>query len=248
MTKKRGPQGAALFPFKDTAHMSFFTRRMIAPILFGLIGAGILIGLGVWQLQRLEWKSAILAAIDARIGETPVPLPATADPVADRYQPVTLTGALTGQELNVLTSIKDFGAGYDVIAVLQTTEGRRVMVDLGFIAEEDRALPRPTGPLEITGNLHWPNETDSFTPEPDAKTGIWFARDVAKMATALQTEPLLIIARTVEPMIGSITLQPVTSEGIANDHLQYAITWFSLAVVWLGMTLLLLRRIRQRMV
>ena len=57
-------------------------------MLFGLIGVAILIGLGVWQLQRLVWKEAILSQIDARLRDAPVILPANPDPVVDRYLPV----------------------------------------------------------------------------------------------------------------------------------------------------------------
>ena len=98
----------------------------------------------------------------------------------------------------------------------------------------------------ITGNLHWPQERDRFTPEPDAASGLWFARDVPQMAAALGTEPVLVVARAVEPADGAFTPLPVDTAGIPNDHLGYALTWFSLAAAWAGMTLLLLWRIRRR--
>lgn len=224
------------------------SRRMIAPLLFGLCGAAVLVGLGVWQVQRLEWKRGVLAEIDARIGAEPVALPAAPDPLHDKYRPVVATGTLTGGEAHVLSSLRDLGPGYRVIAVMATRDGRQVLVDLGFVTEADLALPRPTGPITVSGNLHWPNEVDSFTPPYDAGQNIWFARDVAGFAKALQAEPFLLVARTTVPAIAGINPLPVDSAGIANDHLEYAITWFSLAIVWLGMTGLLLWRIRQRAV
>jgi surfeit locus 1 family protein len=226
--------------------MMLFSRRMILPLLFGLCGAAILVGLGVWQLQRLAWKSAVLAEIDARISAAPVDLPVTPDATTDKYLPVTATGTLMGAEAHVLTSQRDLGPGYRVLAALQTESGRQVLVDLGFVAEADLATPRPTGPLQVVGNLHWPDETDSFTPPHDKRQDIWFARDVPTIAATLQTEPFLLVARTTNPAIAAIKPLPVDSAGIANDHLEYAITWFSLAIVWLGMTGLLLWRIRQR--
>jgi surfeit locus 1 family protein len=220
------------------------TRRMIAPLLFGLIGAAILIGLGQWQVQRKAWKEGVLAEISARLNDDPVPLPANPDPVDDLYMPVQVSGRFTGEDLDVLASRKEIGAGFRVIAAFETTEGRRILIDRGFVTDEARALPRMAGEEEITGTLHWPRETDRFTPPPDPDTGMWFARDVPAMAEALRTEPVLVVARSdtgdgIEPI-------PVGTEGIPNDHLQYAITWFSLAVVWLGMTGLLLWRIRRR--
>ena len=226
----------------------FLTRRMIAPLLFGLIGAAVLVGLGVWQLQRLEWKRGVLAQIDARIGMVPVALPAVPDPATDKYLPVTATGTLTGSEAHVLSSTRDDGPGYRVIAVMATGVGRHILVDLGFVAEVELGTPRPTGPLAVVGNIHWPSEVDSFTPPHDPAQDLWFARDAAAMAKALGAEPFMVIARTVTPPVDSVTPLPVDSSGIANDHLEYAITWFSLALVWLGMTGLLLWRIRQRAV
>jgi surfeit locus 1 family protein len=219
-------------------------RRMIAPLLFGLIGAAILVGLGQWQMQRKSWKQGVLAEISARLNDAPVPLPAMPDPVADLYLPVQVSGQFTGDDLDVLASRKEIGAGFRVIAAFETVEGRRILVDRGFVTDAARGLPRMARAGTITGTLHWPRETDRFTPPPDTRTGMWFARDVPAMAEALQTEPLLVVARSdtgdgIEPI-------PVGTEGIPNNHLLYAITWFSLAIVWLGMTALLLWRIRRR--
>jgi surfeit locus 1 family protein len=218
-------------------------RRMIGPLLFGAFGIAVLVSLGVWQLQRLAWKETVLAQIDARIGAAPVSLPTTPDVAVDRYLPVLVSGALTGEELDVLVSRKEIGAGYRVISVLETDTGRRVLVDRGFLVDDARGLPREVRALDVEGNLVWPDEVDGYTPAPDAKTGVWFARDIPAMAVALKAEPLLVVAKSetgdgIEPM-------PVDSSAITNDHLNYAITWFSLALVWAGMTGLLLWRIRQ---
>ncbi len=219
-------------------------RRMIVPVLFGLCGMAVLIGLGGWQMQRLSWKEAVLAEIDARIGAAPVALPAVPDPVADRFLPVQAAGRLTGDQLDVLVSRKQIGPGFRVIAVLETDTGRRVMVDRGFVVDEARGLPRDVTALDVVGNLVWPEEVDGFTPAPDTARGMWFARDVPAMAEALKAEPVLIVARSltgdgIEPM-------PVDSSAVPNDHLNYAITWFLLAFVWAGMTGLLLWRMRRK--
>ncbi|MFN3845733.1 MAG: SURF1 family protein [Paracoccaceae bacterium] len=221
------------------------TPRMIIPLLFGLIGAAVLIGLGIWQLQRLTEKEAYLADIDARIVAVAVALPVAPDPQEDRYLPVTASGRFTGERLNVLVSRKQIGAGVRVIEVFET-DARRVLVDRGFVAEDDRLADFGADATVVTGNLHWPDEIDRFTPAPDAKTGLWFARDVAAMARTLNTEPLLVVAR--DPTAPGIEPMPVDNSGIPNDHLGYAIQWFGLAAVWLGMTAYLLWRIRRRTV
>lgn len=221
--------------------------RLIFPVLLGVIGAGILVGLGVWQLQRLDWKTGILAQIDAKITAAPVALPETVSPDADKYLPVTVAGRLLGPEALVLTSVKDAGAGYRVIAAMEVTgSDRRIMVDLGFVSDAKREFLRPTTPITVTGNLHWPEEVDRFTPEPELLRHVWFAREVERMANVLGTKQVLVVARTLDPAIPEITPMPVDTASVANDHLTYAITWFSLAFVWLGMTALLVWRIRRR--
>ena len=107
-------------------------------------------------------------------------------------------------------------------------------------------MPRPAGCAAIEGNLVWPNETDSYTPPPDAKTGLWFARDVHAMAAHLATEPVMVVLRRTDEMTPAALPMPVDTATIPNDHLQYAITWFLLAAVWAGMTLFYLWRIRRQ--
>ena len=130
-----------------------------------------------------------------------------------------------------------------MIATYQTDDGRRILVDRGFVPETAKTAPRPPREVAVTGNLNWPDDVNSATPPPDEARGIWFGRDVAAMASALGTEPLMLIARSDTG--DGVQAQPVSAT-FRNDHLGYAITWFSLAVVWLGMTVSYLWRIRRR--
>lgn len=216
--------------------------RLIFPLLLGLGGAAILCALGIWQLQRLEWKEAILAEIEMRLSEDPIDLPDILTEAQNEYQSVRTTGVLTGPEIHVLTTVKPDGPGFRIIRTLQRTSGQKILVDLGYVAEADKAVARPEMDLTVTGNLLWPDEIDGFTPEPNLTRNIWFARDTPSMAAALDTDPILIVMRDTDHPTGTRAL-PVTVN-VANDHLEYAITWFSLMLVWIGMTGFLLWRIR----
>ena len=222
-------------------------KQLIFPAALGVIGAAILLSLCVWQVQRMAWKNGILAQIDARIVADPVALPLDLDPVADKYLPVFVKGTTGTDEILVLTSQSKQGPGFRVITSFDIDD-RRVMLDRGFIRQTDVDAARPATSLVVTGNVHWPDETDSYTPAPDPASGMWFARDVDKMAAALKTEPVLIIARSSSPDSGLITPLPVTSSSISNDHLEYAITWFLMALVWVSMTAYLILRIRRKTV
>ncbi|WP_170572845.1 SURF1 family protein [Ruegeria atlantica] len=208
-------------------------RRILFLLIFGLAGLGVLLSLGIWQVQRLGWKQDVLAEIDARISAEPVTLPLQVSKGAHKYLPVAISGEMGPGEIHVLVSVKQVGAGYRIIQSFSTGD-RTILVDRGFVPTTAKATERLTGPMEVTGNLHWPDEIDSYTPEADIDANIWFARDVPNLAAALGAEPVLLIARSrTDP---NVTPLPVDTAGIPNDHLQYAITWFGLALVWAAMT------------
>ncbi|MDE9451710.1 SURF1 family protein [Aliiroseovarius sp. Z3] len=222
--------------------MSF---RLILTATLSIAILAVFLGLGKWQLDRLKWKQGVLAEIDRRIAAAPVGLPAQPDPERDKYLPVTVTGMMGANTLRVLVSSRDAGAGYRLISPLHTAEGA-VLVDRGFIRVADPMPPVPEGAITVVGNLHWPDDRNSATPENDLSTNTWFARDIDQMAEVLETRPILIIARQTTPAEQGILPMPVTSAGIPNDHLEYAVTWFLMAATWVVMTGFALWRMKRR--
>jgi surfeit locus 1 family protein len=219
-------------------------RRSFFFIVIGVGGAAILLWLGFWQMQRLDWKLGVIADIDARIDASPIPLPDVLDPVADAYLPVEVRGVVDAPYLRILVSQKEIGAGYRIISAFDM-DGRRVLLDRGFTPVDQTDVPVHEGSETVRGNLQWPQETDSFTPEPDLDANIWFARDVATMAAALDTDPVLVVAKQTSFDDAPISPLPVDTTAIPNDHLSYAITWFSLAAIWIAMTLAFTLRARR---
>ncbi len=221
-------------------------KRLIAPILIGLIGAAILVALGTWQIQRLSWKSDILAEIDQKIAGEPQALPRVISPSEQRYMPVSINGNINDGALFVLVSVKRRGPGWRVISPFTTDDGRRVLLDRGFVPTDAKDAPLATGPATVLGNMHWPDDRNSSTPDNDITNNTWFARDIQQMAETLDTEPLLVITRELSPLDKGMTPLPVDSSGVANDHLQYAVTWFSLAGIWILMTGVWIRRLMHK--
>ncbi len=217
-------------------------RQILFPFVLGIAGCAVLLYLGVWQLQRLEWKEDILSDLEARLAADPLPLPASPTSTADNYTSVQASGTPTGEELHVLVSGTAAGTGYRVISAFDTNDGRRILLDQGLLPLEQKDAPPATDRTDITGNLIWPDDRNSSTPDPDLDKNIWFARDVDAMATALATEPLMVVASTSSSPDPRTTLLPVDTSNIKNDHLEYAITWFLLALVWAVMSLFLIYR------
>jgi surfeit locus 1 family protein len=206
-------------------------------ILLATVGTAILLGLGVWQVQRLAWKTDILAQIERKILAPAIDIPAEVTAASHDLLPVRGTGSYIGEEaVRVLVSQKIYGAGYRLINAFELRDGRKIMVDRGFTSVR-AALPAvPKGTGQVTGNLQWPQEIDSFTPDNDLAANIWFARDVAKLSEHLQTEPILLVLRNSSFADDLARPLPKMSANIPNDHLNYALTWFALALIWVGMS------------
>lgn len=216
---------------------------------FGLGGVAILLSLGFWQLDRMVWKRELIAAVAARAGEDPREATGRETQTASEHRSVRATGRYAAEpaQLRFLTSIKGVGPGFRLIAPFVLESGARIMVDRGFapetVAPRHQPAPAPPeGPQELLGVLRWPNESSRFTPAPNRAEGIWFARDVASMAAALRAEPVLLV---LSPPVSADGREPLPSAwpapvqekiDLPNNHLGYALTWFSLAAIWLAMS------------
>ncbi len=219
-------------------------RRYFFPVLMGVVGVAILMSLGFWQMRRMEEKRVYLDEMEARIAQAPIPLPAVPEEGRDKFQAVFAEGRFTGEYVEVLAGQVGASPGVLVIEAFALPDGRRILVQRGFIEDDKRSLPRTVTEARVEGNLHWPKDADSSTPPPDAKTGIWFARDVPAIAAKLNTEATLIVAS--KQLGDGITPVPVDTSAIPNNHWAYAIQWFLLAATWAGMTVYLLWRIKRR--
>ncbi len=220
-------------------------RRLFLPLFFGILGTVVLVSLGTWQMQRMTWKQSVIADINARIASDPVALPNPIDAQRDKYLPVATSGTILEDEIHLLASTRDVGAVYRLVSAFETDGGRRIMVDRGWINTEDKDTPRSAHAADVIGNLHWPQERDGFTPPNDVDGNIWFARDVDQMAAVLNTEPVLLIVREDSDKGVFVTPLPVDTTTLPNNHLEYVLTWYGLAIVWVGMTLYYLRRMRK---
>tara|TARA_A200000159_G_scaffold110211_1_gene103197 strand:+ start:993 stop:1646 length:654 start_codon:yes stop_codon:yes gene_type:complete len=216
-------------------------------VFIGFAGTACLLYLGKWQIDRLYWKLDVLKKIDQKIAAVPVLLPAEPSESVHKYLSVEISGQFLQESIRVLASKKRYGAGYRIIHVFRTN-GRRLLVDLGFVGLETDYDIDLSSDISLVGNLHWPDEVDNFTPEPDLENNIWFARDVERVASALQTEPILIILKDSTLKDKNIKPMPIDTTHIPNDHLQYALTWFSLAIIWALMSCLFIWTTRQKAV
>ena len=210
-------------------------RKWLFVVFVAVPGLLVLLSLGVWQTKRLAWKEGLLENISYNLSSQPSILPTELKKSEHNYKMVKVEGSLEPRSIFILTPVKGSGAGFRVISPLKLKDGSKILIDRGVIKEQD------TDRLEtlrqknlVIGYLFWPNETDYFTPDPNLERNIWFSRDLEKMASFLETQPILVVA-TENRLDPSLKMQDPTID-IPNNHLQYAITWFMMAILWFGMS------------
>ena len=210
-------------------------KKWVFFVFIAIPGLLVLLSLGVWQTKRLAWKESLLENINYNLSSEPLFLTSGVKKSEHNYKMVKVKGALEPRSIFILTPVKGSGAGFRVISPFKLVDGGKILLDRGVIKEKDKSLLKTSGQQSlVTGYLSWPNETDYFTPEPNFTRNIWFSRDLEKMANFLETQPILVVL-TENRLDPSIRMQDPTND-IPNNHLQYAITWFMMAILWFGMS------------
>ena len=229
-------------------------RLRLAPTLITIAIVLICIGLGVWQLERLQWKQGLIAAREAAVAAPPIALPRTlAEAHGMEFRHVADEGIfLHDKEIFVgATSPRGGDAGFDVLTPLREADGRIVFVNRGFVPAElknpqTRRVGQLEGTVKIAGLLRLPPDKKPgwFLPDNRADINYWFWVDLPAMAAAdgLGNVVLFYIDADAAPNPGGWPQGGVTRLELPNNHLQYALTWFSLAV---GMVVIYIVSLRQ---
>lgn len=203
-------------------------------IVSTLLILAVLLGLGAWQVQRLAWKSALLAQIESRMQQPPVPLPEKIDdPAAWEYRRVTLAGSfLYKHEFLIKPRTLDGASGYHMLVPFRRASGGVVLVNRGWIS--DALMPaalRPEGVVLVEGIVQLPHPT-SFTPPNAPEKNDWYGADIPAMAAAAKLEnaaPVIVNVAKRDP--GAYPAGGKVEANISNNHRQYAVFWFVMALV-----------------
>jgi cytochrome oxidase assembly protein ShyY1 len=217
-------------------------RRLLIPAFFTLVGFAILISLGVWQLERKQWKEGLIASLGQQMKAPPSPLPPASQwPGLSRENSEFRRVSLRVEFLNDAkpaylytgaSALRDDvkQPGYFVFAPARLPDGRIVVVNRGYVLM-DRQQETPAGPAEIVGFIRWPEAPGVFVSDRDATGDVWFVRDPQLMAKARgwgPVAPFYIDQESPVPPGGYPRPGPLSVK-LRNDHLGYAITWFGLA-------------------
>jgi surfeit locus 1 family protein len=210
--------------------------------------------LGVWQLQRLAWKRDLIERVDARIHAAPIPAPTPTQwslvtAANSEYRNVQVQGQFLHEYETLVQAVSVRGPGFWVMTPLQTTDGYTVLINRGFVAPRyrepaTRAASQAPGEIWVTGLLRMSETGRGFLRENEPAADRWYARDVAAIAAArglVNVAPYFIDAAASESPIPNAPEGGLTVVSFRNSHLEYALTWFALAVVVAGGAVLVFR-------
>jgi surfeit locus 1 family protein len=222
-------------PFRPT----FWPTVITVPLIL------VMIGLSVWQVQRLYWKEGQIAERVSRTTAAPIALPPSGSDLAPlEFRHVAVTGSFDhGHEFYLAARSQNGNVGYWIVTPLKIEGGDTVLIERGWVPE-DKKLPdsrtagQVTGTVTLNGFIRLPQVKSFFQPENEPQKNVWFYLSPAEMARAagIPARTDLYLDADMTPNPGGFPIGGQTRINLPNDHLQYAITWallaLSLAVVY----------------
>ncbi|WP_210248618.1 SURF1 family protein [Methylobacterium sp. WL6] len=201
-----------------------------------------LVALGIWQVERRAWKLDLIARVEARIGAAPVPAPGPAawpsvTEAADAYRHVRVAGRFRHESTTLVQAVTVLGGGFWVLTPL-VADGFTVLVNRGFVPSDRRdpaGWRRPEGEVDFTGLLRLTEPGGAFLRSNATAEDRWYSRDVAAIASARGLSgiaPYFIDADASAD--DRLPVGGLTVVAFHNNHLVYALTWFTLAAMTLG--------------
>jgi surfeit locus 1 family protein len=202
--------------------------------------------LGAWQIERLKWKRALIDRVQRHVSANPAPAPARSEwPAlnAERYEylHVSATGTFANDRETLVQAVTEQGPGFWVLTPLYTEDRFTVLVNRGFVPLERAARPGHqagdiTGTTTITGLLRLSEPRGAFLRTNSPEADRWYSRDVEAIARQRKvTDPApYFIDADGSPNAGGVPIGGLTVITFRNQHLQYAVTWFGLALLSLA--------------
>ncbi|WP_321345158.1 SURF1 family protein [Breoghania sp.] len=224
-------------------------------VVFGMVAGT---ALGVWQVKRLGWKLALIERVETRIHAPAQSAPGPEDwPAITRetaeYRPVTVAGHFDNANETLVRATTDLGSGYWVVTPFKTERGFTVLVNRGFVPPEKkdpatRPSPESDAPVTVSGLLRMSEPGGAFLRDNAPDEDRWYSRDVAAITTSRglgETASYFIDADASSSPPEAYPVGGLTVVRFHNNHLVYAITWFSLALMSFGAGLYILREERR---
>lgn len=208
----------------------------------------VLAGLGAWQVQRLQWKTDLIARVEAQLQAPAIPAPMDwSSPAAlEEYRPVTLSGRYRPEAEALVKAVTQEGGGFWVMTPLTGDQGGTVWINRGFVPQDRAGHPAdwraPEGRVSVTGLLRASQPGGGFLRKNDPAGDRWFSRDTLALAQARGLGPVAPYFIDAERGTAALPIGGLTVVSFRNSHLSYALTWFGMAAGLGAASIILLGR------
>ncbi|MGG7519359.1 SURF1 family protein [Allorhizobium undicola] len=229
-------------------------------ILLGFLGlaTAAFVALGIWQIERLGWKNDLIARVTDRVHSPAVAAPGPKEWSAinrqnDEYRHVKVYGHFDHSRETLVYASTALGAGYWVLTPFNSEDGIR-LINRGFVPLDrkepaSRAAGQLEGDLTLSGLLRLDEPDGTLLRSNNSLQDRWYSRDINAIAAKRGIAPSVLapyfidIDKTEVP--GGYPIGGMTQVTFPNNHLQYALTWFAMAVMSSGFLVFLLREKRR---
>lgn len=200
----------------------------------------ILISLGTWQANKIAPKSALIGKIEKGLVNESKSLPVHLDaPLSEEYKRFTFEGVvLDAEPAKIFAPNIEGKSGYHLYLPVRHKFGRWVMVNWGWIPFENNDLPslRQGEKVVISGVLLTNPSAGNFTPENQPADNIWYLADVFQLFEHFKLDEFyhFRIVADHQAALGNLPIGGQVRVDIPNDHLEYMLTWYGLALGLLG--------------
>jgi surfeit locus 1 family protein len=231
------------------------SKSLIIPTIFTIFALLVLLILGTWQIQRLLYKENLIKTLNEQATLPAIELPENLTDILDKeYRLVRLRGEyLHDKEMYLFTgSLSARGpSGYNILTPFKTSQGRYILVDRGWVGAERKSPDtRPetltSGSVDLVAMIHKGERPGRFTPDNDVVKNLWFWIDIDAIKSYAGVPMENIYVRLLKTK-GEVTF-PIAGDAtikVRNDHLQYAITWYTLAVILIVIYFLYSRKLKE---
>lgn len=214
-----------------------------APLV--LLALVLLLALGTWQVKRMYWKEGLLADIQQRTQAAPVPLVDIEKMAASggdiEYRTVRLSGTFDHTKEQHFFATFQGQTGYYIYTPLKLADDRTIFVNRGFVPydmkePETRKEGAVAGTVNIEGlaRARLGSKPSSLLPDNDLAKNIYYWKDLTAMTNRAGLQPAQVLPFFVDanatPNPGGWPKGGVTLIDLPNNHLQYVITWYGLAL------------------
>jgi surfeit locus 1 family protein len=226
-------------------------KRLITTVL--ILGVFvILIKLGLWQVDRLAWKTTVLNQIEKHTDVNIITTRLDIQKHTDTFRRGYLDGSLNMHKIIYVqprTYNKKVGA--HIYASFKIKNKQFIIVNLGWL-ENGNVFTYPDFlPGRLGGHLRPYEKQNSFTPANNPRKNMWYFANIESFSEHFnipeeQIFPMILYVETGYKLGNAQPFDASTTPKPRNKHLQYAIFWFGMSALWLGLSIFAYIKLRRR--